>query len=142
LTGAPGSAGFGLSSAGLGLFSPSDNFPGSNLQGPASVDGLQYGITSAGDDAATGNAAVTGGNALIQNSVILTLTGLPADFDINSIHNVTFQYGTALTGTQIGVAGYAGYAPVPEPTTMIAGALLLLPFGASTLRFLRRRAKT
>jgi len=28
---------------------------------------------------------------------------------------------------------------VPEPTTMFAGALLLLPFGASTLRILRRR---
>jgi hypothetical protein len=27
---------------------------------------------------------------------------------------------------------------VPEPTTMIAGALLLLPFGASTLRFFRK----
>jgi hypothetical protein len=27
---------------------------------------------------------------------------------------------------------------VPEPTTMLAGALLLLPFGASTLRILRR----
>lgn len=29
-------------------------------------------------------------------------------------------------------------AAVPEPTTMIAGALLLLPFGASTLRILRK----
>lgn len=29
--------------------------------------------------------------------------------------------------------------PVPEPTTMIAGALLLLPFGVSTLRLLRRK---
>jgi len=28
--------------------------------------------------------------------------------------------------------------PVPEPTTLIAGAMLLLPFGASTLRTLRR----
>jgi hypothetical protein len=28
---------------------------------------------------------------------------------------------------------------VPEPTTLIAGALLLLPFGASTLRILRKR---
>lgn len=28
--------------------------------------------------------------------------------------------------------------PVPEPTTMIAGALLLLPFGVSTLRILRK----
>ena len=30
-------------------------------------------------------------------------------------------------------------APIPEPTTMIAGGLLLLPFGASTIRFLRRQ---
>ena len=29
--------------------------------------------------------------------------------------------------------------PVPEPTTMIAGALLLLPFGASVLRILRKQ---
>jgi hypothetical protein len=28
--------------------------------------------------------------------------------------------------------------PVPEPTTMLAGALLLLPFGASTFRIVRR----
>jgi hypothetical protein len=28
---------------------------------------------------------------------------------------------------------------IPEPTTMLAGALLLIPFGASTLRMLRRR---
>jgi hypothetical protein len=30
---------------------------------------------------------------------------------------------------------------VPEPTTIIAGALLLLPFGASTLRMLRKSRK-
>jgi hypothetical protein len=30
---------------------------------------------------------------------------------------------------------------VPEPTTMVAGALLLLPFGASTLRMLRKNRK-
>lgn len=28
--------------------------------------------------------------------------------------------------------------PVPEPTTMVAGAMLLLPFGMSTLRMLRK----
>jgi hypothetical protein len=33
-----------------------------------------------------------------------------------------------------------GFTQVPEPTTMIAGALLLLPFGASTLRILRKRS--
>jgi hypothetical protein len=31
-----------------------------------------------------------------------------------------------------------GVAPVPEPTTVAAGALLLLPFGVSTLRKLRK----
>jgi hypothetical protein len=29
--------------------------------------------------------------------------------------------------------------PVPEPTTIIAGASMLLPFGASTLRILRKK---
>jgi hypothetical protein len=32
--------------------------------------------------------------------------------------------------------------PVPEPATIIAGALLLLPFGASTVRILRRNRST
>ncbi|MGH7972845.1 MAG: hypothetical protein ACREIC_29370, partial [Limisphaerales bacterium] len=30
---------------------------------------------------------------------------------------------------------------VPEPATILAGALLLLPFGASTIRILRRNAQ-
>ncbi len=30
---------------------------------------------------------------------------------------------------------------VPEPTTLVAGLLLLLPFGASTLRFFRRKSR-
>jgi hypothetical protein len=33
------------------------------------------------------------------------------------------------------------YTAVPETTTMLAGALLLLPFGASTIRILRKRQK-
>jgi hypothetical protein len=33
---------------------------------------------------------------------------------------------------------FAQVVPVPEPTTLIAGALLLVPFGASTLRFMRK----
>jgi hypothetical protein len=37
------------------------------------------------------------------------------------------------TGTSINISA------VPEPTTMVAGALLLLPFGASTIRMLRKR---
>ncbi len=32
-----------------------------------------------------------------------------------------------------------GLTPVPEPSSIIAGALMVLPFGASTLRILRRK---
>lgn len=34
--------------------------------------------------------------------------------------------------------GRVEFSAVPEPTTLISGALMLLPFGASTLRILRR----
>jgi hypothetical protein len=33
----------------------------------------------------------------------------------------------------------SGWVTVPEPTTVVAGALLLLPFAASTMRFIRKR---
>lgn len=106
LSGAPNGATRGISSSGLGLFG-SGNFPGSNLQGPASVNGLQYGITSAGDNTATGNTPVTGTNALIKNSVVFTLSGIGADFSPSAvIGNVSFQYGTALNEPNI-----------PEPAT-------------------------
>ncbi len=103
LSGAPGGATRGISSAGFGLFGDG-NFGGSNLQDPAAVDGLQYGLTSAGDNLANGNAAVTGGNALIQNSVVFTLSGLPDGFTLGDVSNVSFQYGTALTEPNVHVA--------------------------------------
>jgi hypothetical protein len=45
--------------------------------------------------------------------------------------------------TQFGISGWTAFnaTPVPEPTTMIAGALLLLPFAASTVRFIRKNRK-
>jgi hypothetical protein len=46
-----------------------------------------------------------------------------------------FTIGTAAGTTTY---NFEPAAPVPEPTTMIAGALLLLPFGASRLRILRK----
>src|SRR5574341_1082025 len=82
---------YGISAAGFGLFGPPDLFPGPNLQGPNSPNGLEYGIVSAGDNLANGNAAVTGGFALIKNSVIFTLGGIPGSFDPSSaVSNVRF----------------------------------------------------
>jgi hypothetical protein len=47
------------------------------------------------------------------------------------------DYWTTQSG-KYGISGWTAFDPVPEPTTWVAGALLLLPFGASTLRILRR----
>lgn len=122
LSGAPNGSAYGLSSAGFGLFGPSNVFPGSNLSGPASPNGLQYGLVSAGDNPVTGNTPVTGSQPLIKNGVVLTLSGLPGGFSVDSIGNVSFQYGTALDEPNI-----------PEP-----GSLLLLSGGALLLALRRR----
>ncbi|MCE7974290.1 MAG: PEP-CTERM sorting domain-containing protein [Leptolyngbya sp. PLA1] len=114
LVGGPGAANYGISSSGLGLFG-NPNFNGPNLGGPAGVDGLQYGITSAGDNPATGNTPVTGTNELIKNSVEFRLSGLPQGFNLSSIGNVWFQYGTALNE--------------PQVSTPAPGALALLGLG-------------
>ena len=61
--------------------------------------------------------------------------------------NLSQAFGYSVAGGQanygsdrLGTAVYsADTTPVPEPSTYIAGALLLLPFGAQTLRHLRSR---
>ena len=122
LAGAPGGADEGLSSSGYGLFS-SATFPGPNLDGPAALAGLQYGITSAGDHPTTGNAAVTdGGFPLIQHAVVFTLSGLLSGFDPsawNAITDVSFQYGTSLREPNVPGGGPSGGAPVPEPSSVL-----------------------
>lgn len=125
LSGAPHSAAYGISSSGLGLFGPGNLFPGNNLQGPSSPNGLEYGITSMGDNLATGNTPVTGTQALIKHSVVFTLGGVGSNFDLSRIGNVSFQYGTDLSEPNI---------RVPAPST---AALLGLGAAAS----LRRRRR-
>ena len=139
---APGTAHQGISSSGLGLFGSGDRFPGSDLDSPASPDGLNYGLTSAGDNPLTGNKPVTGKEPLILNSVIFTLGGLAPDFDpTTDIFNVWFQYGTDLcephfSGTSQPPPPSAG-APVPEPITLTGLTLGV----AGIARYLRRRNK-
>lgn len=132
LSGAPGGAMEGISSTGLGLFGPPDLFPGPNLQGPVSPDGLQYGLTSAGDDLTTGNAAVTGSFALIQDAVIATLGNLPPNLQLGAISNVWFLYGTQLPGPTVAGSEAADAASL----WLGGGGLVLLGWARS-----RRKAR-
>ena len=122
LVGAPAGATEGISSSGFGLFGNA-NFGGSNLDGPTAVNGGNYGITSAGDNTATGNAEVTGNVPLIKNEVTFTLSGLPPGFDPEdptNITNVSFQYGTALGGSPPQPCLGSCQPPiVPEPSSLV-----------------------
>ncbi len=117
----PDDARYGISSSGLDSFGPHDRFPGNNLDGPVSPGGLNYGLTSTGDDPATGNAPVTGGNPLIQDAVVLTLSGLPDGFNpATAISHVSFQYGTSLSEPRIpGV-------PAPSSLALLGAGLLII----------------
>lgn len=100
----------GISAAGLGVFGPDGNFysPG------VTVDGLDYGILSAGDNSATGNNGVTDHGPLVKDSVQFTLTA-GSGFALNELGDtVVFQSGTSLDETH-----YTGGSPVPEPTTLL-----------------------
>lgn len=113
-----------------GYFSGTARFPGSNLQGPDSVDGLQYGITTLSDTQANDAPGNNMDQGLVKNSVAFTLPGLPSGFDPSlSISDVTFQYGTAL-----GEGHFSG-DPVPDGGTTAA----LLGVGLVGIGFLARR---
>lgn len=130
LAGAFHGANAGISSSGLGIFGPGDLFPGgTNQQGPDSPDGVQYGITSQGDNPATGNGGIQG-KGLIKNQANFKLK-LPdsySGFNLSqsgALGHIGFQYGTSLSET---------FVKVPEPSTAA-----LLGLGVAGLIFLRRR---
>jgi hypothetical protein len=136
LSGAPHGANQGISSSGLGLFG-GPTFPGSDLAGPpgGAVDGLQYGITSAGDDPTTNNGGAS--VPLIKNAVKFTLGNVPLNFDPAAfITDVSFQYGTGLAEpnitascTSCGPGGGGSNVGVPEPASLAllaSGVLMLL----------------
>ncbi len=76
----------------------------------------------------SGSAAIN----TLYAGMLTALPGLITEADLVGLVDVS----TAGLGQNYVVAN-----PVPEPTTMIAGALLLIPFGASTLRMLRKSRK-
>ncbi|MBL8821284.1 MAG: hypothetical protein JNJ77_01760 [Planctomycetia bacterium] len=115
----------GISSSGLGIFADG-SFNGPELDGPpnGAVDGMQYGLLSAGGRALNANAALFS-NDFVQNSVVFTLSGI-ANLNDNTnlaalFSNIRFQYGTDLSEPSFGGNPDGGPNPVPVP----AGVLLM-----------------
>ena len=96
----------------------------------------------------------------INSALDLNITGLAysgANADLLALvnggkdsMNLTFQFnpGKSLTQLTTGsdqIGSYSGAlaaTSVPEPSTVVAGALLLIPFGISTARILRKHKQT
>ena len=79
------------------------------------------------------------------------LGGLNAGDTLNLVGGINFNSTAHWYPAAFGAVPYSSFdqsnyghitvSTVPEPSTCIAGALLLLPFGASTLRMLRKSRK-
>jgi hypothetical protein len=106
------------------------NFSGANNQ----LQGVDYGILSAGDNSATGNTGLTGHGPLIKNSVQFTLTAATG-FSLSELgSSVVFQYGTALTETHFTATPDVTAAPAPSSAILLGIGVALLGCRALTGR--------
>jgi hypothetical protein len=134
-----------------------------NVLGPLGALQINDGLGNLPADFLTGNvnwiqvstdSGVGGVNAgLVVNVTGLSYAGVNANllallsgngngsmdlaFTFNPAENLT-QLTTGNTAFTTSYSGSIAVVPVPEASTVLAGALLLLPLGVSTLRILRR----
>jgi hypothetical protein len=77
-------------------------------------------------------------------SIAWDFTTTPVQGGMNSYYMIVYtdltQFGTSGATVQDGTSinTLPIYAPVPEPTTVLAGALMLLPLGIGAMRCLRK----
>ncbi|MBI1176252.1 hypothetical protein GC207_02305 [bacterium] len=127
---APNGASMGLRGAGYSTVGGSGfgNLGSSNVN----LDGSDGGIL--------GWNTLNGSNSSIKDPQVyqsivfhLALSDVPASLSASDFSDISFQYGTALNEPRLDYG-----APVPEPSTVIAGLLLVVPLGLSTVRIVRR----
>jgi hypothetical protein len=123
LSGAPGNANEGISSAGFTQFGPANLFPGAALPGDGSTPGgIGGGLTTATDDGSKYNGGLSG-RPFIKDSTVFTLGAVPASLTLSGISTVSFQYGSAL-GTEPNLPGIL--VPEPSPVALTFVGILLL----------------
>ena len=129
-----GGADRGIASSGYlttGLAGNIGNFnngaAGTNLDDPASLDGINFGIVSA----ALGfnpNPGEESDSPLIQDAVVFVLSGV-SGLSESDISHVSFQYGTALTELNVpGNPRPPGELPEPGTITLLGIAALGLAY--------------
>src|SRR5579862_7740548 len=93
LTKAPGGLNEGIAAANLKQFGNKKYlFPGDNLEGGKAPGGIDFGLTTLADLPNNDRGSIKN-KGLIQNTIVFTFSGLPADFGLSDITDVTFQYG-------------------------------------------------
>ncbi len=88
----------GISSTGLGVFGPTPNFGGSDLNNNANgnIDGGDFGIVGPNSVQGLGNIS----DAVIEGSVTFSLSGATG-LSASDITDLTFQYGTSLNNNSV-----------------------------------------
>ena len=127
MTDLPDDATDGISVTSLKNFGKKFRFSDTKL---ASSGGVAYGVTTTFDNLGNDKSSIKH-QQLIDNTVVFTLGGLPTNFTLADISDVSFQYGTDLKDADLNLAGTIsgggnGGPAVPEPTTTVLVAAGLL----------------
>ena len=128
LTGAPLGANEGVSSTDLKWFGKKNLFPGRNIPGAGSLNGVAFGLTTLFDSPGNDRSNIKN-QSLIENSAVFTFSGLSEGFALADISGITFQYGTSLKQPEL-----TGVTVVPEPTP-----IMLVAAGLGLLALTRRK---
>ena len=116
----------------------SDSVDGLSLNGFSGSVGVAYGTGGSG----VGTLNATAASADINGSTIdVTFGGGFAAATSDYIYVYTDLTSAALILDGVkdsGVGSALAYSPVPEPTTVVAAALMMLPLGVGALRSLRK----
>jgi hypothetical protein len=136
----------GIQENGVGTFTSIlvDWVSGSQLQNP----GLSsFSVVGWSQVAGNSSAALASGISTTDITFDLNILGsssIPSTFDLYAYDGTTTvdsaqAIWNGSVWTFVDPTTTPAVLPVPEPTTLLAGVLLLLPFGVSTFRILRRQ---